>query len=38
MLQDTEDYFSMTSPEDVVSAYLFGSHVRGTAHREPAAV
>jgi predicted nucleotidyltransferase len=33
-LQDAEDYFSKTSPEDVVSAYLFGSHARGTSHRD----
>lgn len=34
VLQDAEDYFSETSPEDVVSVYLFGSHARGTTHRE----
>ena len=32
--RSAEGYFSQTSPEDVVSAYLFGSHARGTAHRE----
>lgn len=34
VIESAEDYFSEASPEDVVSAYLFGSHARGTAHRE----
>lgn len=34
VLQGAEDYFSETSREGVVSAYLFGSHARGTPHRE----
>lgn len=28
------DYFEAARPSGVVAAYLFGSHARGTAHRE----
>lgn len=34
IVRNTERFFSESSPEDVVSAYLFGSHAREEAHRE----
>lgn len=34
VLEGTKRFFAETRPHDVVSAYLFGSHARGTDHRE----
>jgi len=34
LAQAVRDYFAAARPQGVMSAYLFGSHVRGTAHAQ----